>query len=141
MGSEYDWMRAAGEALAPYGEVDLTYTTAELEPYSAQQRPDVVLAKRRADGGTSTYFVTLKRCNGKTLSAADIPLIVDQVREARSAFGSEICFLYAVDCAVDDATRQQVLNSGVHELFVVGDGHELGKAVHAWISKTQARAD
>ncbi len=92
----------------------LEYITAEMQPFSNQQRPDVVLIPTSGGYSGRTIFLEIKISTKPLQSGANFNNLVEQKTIAAEALGSPIArYVYVTDEAVSEFSKRFLKGHGI----------------------------
>lgn len=119
---ELSFAKELSTLLSPFGLVRIEYLTAEFEPFSAQQRPDVVFIPSSGAYANTTAVIEIRFPRNATIlrgSIIQIPDRKDFVAEALNVHVSAyICIL---DVEVPEFSKELLVRQGIRIIDKVSD--------------------
>lgn len=119
------------ELLAPYGQVSVEYITAELQPFSNQQRPDVVFIPGAGGYARQTIFVEVKLSTKTIQDGRGFTNLVEHKVFAEEALERPVTrYLYVTSQSVPEFSSRQLLAQGIIIIDSIVDVPGLLKEMH-----------
>jgi hypothetical protein len=135
---EMDFATSALFALQLHGFVELRYETAQFEPYSSQNRPDILFSPGSGPYRGLPYLVELRM--PETLGRR---LPTHQVLVERQAFLKDqwlaLRFALATTRKVDNALRLALSSSQIELFDEIKSGDDLGARILTWSAAARQR--
>lgn len=114
------------ELLAPYGVVSVEYISAELQPFSNQQRPDVVFSPQAGGYARQTIFIEIKLSNRTIKDGRGFSNLVEHKVFAEEALERPLSrYLYVTSQSVPEFSARQLLEQGIIVIDKIEDEHGL----------------
>lgn len=123
---------AAASRLAEYGSSHLAYVTAEFEPYSSAQRPDIVFVPTDGPNAGSTFFTEI-RLTHETRRALLTPTSLAEHRAfIQDEFEGYLFFALAISLKAPERDRAALAGHGIDVLDSVESGEMLASKILTW---------
>lgn len=136
MNNELNLMRAAADILKQQGEACTPYITAELEPYSAQQKPDVSFVPNQGPNAGKDFLVEFR-----LFESGELPPAYVDVLEEHRAFALEgveaDCggFAFATNAKLGRVSIQRLTEASIRYLGPVDSAQALADQIDAWAAE------
>jgi hypothetical protein len=102
------------ELLAPYGNVSVEYITAEFQPFSNQQRPDIVFSPHTGGYAGQTIFIEVKLSTKPIQAGRGFTNLVEHKAFAEEALERPIRkYIYVANQTVSEFSSRQLLAQGI----------------------------
>jgi hypothetical protein len=102
------------ELLAPYGSVSVEYITAELQPFSNQQRPDIVFSPQSGGYARQNIFIEIKLSSKTIQDGRGFSNLVEHKVFAEEALERPLTrYLYVTSQSVPEFSSRQLLAQGI----------------------------
>jgi hypothetical protein len=112
--------------LQAVGTASLEYITAEFQPFSNQQRPDVVFVPRVGGYEGQTIFIEIKLSAKPIGSARGFQRLVEKKQFASEALGARIGrYLYVTNESVPELLKKRLEQEGIQVLDDIANEPEL----------------
>jgi hypothetical protein len=130
MERELDVAQGAVAQLRNYGEASLLYVTAEFQPFSNQQMPDLLFIPSLGPKQAETFLVELRLWGAQELPS-HLPMSLLEHRQfAIESLGcSSLNFAFASDKSFDAILRNLLEASGIHILEDIRDASSLAHGI------------
>lgn len=129
-------LRVAEEALEllrDVGIVDLKYLTAEFEPFSSRDRPDLIFIPNSGPNAGRVFVVELRlRLPSSGLMPSRRALVAHRQFVQEDLVGRYMFFAVATSVTVDSDARAALAIEGVHLLDGVAGGKALALGLLRW---------
>ena len=136
MSKELSYVQAATEILKHQGRVSIGYITAELEPYSAQQKPDISFVPQSGPNAEEVFFVELRLFDSGQVSNGYLKALSEHRAFAQEGAEHEYAgFALATNVELTPDDIDQLAGIGVHYLGPVDSGATLANRIIEWVSK------
>ena len=127
---------AALRKLGAHGLVELEYMTAEFEPFSSAQRPDLVFWPSSGPNQGRAFVVEL-RMPKSTHRMLPTPEIVREHRDFVEDSTDCVYFALATNGKVDDISRSAFSAEGIEVFERVESGEDLANRILKWTGTPQ----
>jgi len=114
------------QSLIKYGEVRLGYITAELKPYSKQQKPDLEF-KDKSSG--RVFFITYECLSNENISYAELLSTVKEYR-AFAIDDDEIIYVYATNISVPEQWKLKFNSNKITLISDVKSSKDIEKKLY-----------
>jgi hypothetical protein len=137
MSGELAYVKAAADILKKRGKVFIGYISAELEPYSAQQRPDISFVPDKGPNAGRVFFVELR-----LFDRAQLPRHLPDRLRAHRAFAIEgsdadyAGFAFATNAPLERGTIKSLAEGGIRYLGPVDSAGMLAQKIAQWASES-----
>ena len=136
MRPELTYVRAAEKILKKRGRVFIGYITAGLEPYSAQEKPDISFEPRTGPNSGQVFFVEVRFFENGRLPPGYASALREHKAFAQEGAESEYAgFGFASNIALHADTLRELTDAGIHFLGPVNNGEMLAEKISAWASE------
>lgn len=111
---ELEFARTLKELLCRHGSPSLHYITAELQPFSNQQRPDIVFLPHRGGYANHIVFIEIKLTTKPIIAARDFANLVERKTFAEEALERPIArYAFVTTQAVPEFSGHLLKSQGV----------------------------
>jgi hypothetical protein len=111
MNTELQLIEDTAKILSKYGKSYVAYITSELQPFSNQQRPDLVYTSSKYG---ITFFIEYKRLRHNHIEASYINSIEDRTQFVRSGLTEKnVIYILAIDVSLSNEDKIAVGNHGI----------------------------
>ena len=129
---ELEVANEAARELDNHGFAELKYITAEFEPYSSAQRPDLVFWPGTGPNEGRAFVVELRM----PIIASQTLLSPEVLLEHRNFFETDppdsLCFALATGRSVDESYRSALSNLDIQVLENIASGSDLADRILKW---------
>src|ERR1043165_7299177 len=129
---ELEMATAAADELRNYGDIELKYLTAEFEPHSSAQRPDVVFRPDTGPNRGRPFVVELRMPPDE---ARELPTL-GNLREHRQFIATEapegLFFALATTRTIGASFAASLVAQGITVLDAIESGEDLAAKIVAW---------
>lgn len=123
--------QAAAEELRSSGDVSLRYITAEFEPFSSGQRPDIVYIPNSGPNQDRIFIVELR--TSRPRYRVDPDILEEHRNFATEDLGTEYAyFALATTSQVSIEHRAALAIRGISTFESIQSGKELARSIEAW---------
>lgn len=138
-GFELEVANTAARELRKHGTVKLEYITAEFEPYSSAQRPDLVFWPDTGPNKGCTFFIELRMPANPSRRLPS----TDSLQEHKDFLGNfppnSLFFAIGTSRKIDDDTfRSDVSSRGIEILDNIESGKDLARKILGWSHTPQS---
>ena len=129
MSTELEYTTQLTLELTPFGNVSIEYITAETQPFSSQQRPDVVFSPFSGPYQNTVIFIEVKLSTKAALLGHFVPAVLEKRAFAAEALERPIArYVYVSATEVPEHSRKLLENENV---IVVAPAHVANDVVLA----------
>ena len=137
MSPELTYVNQAAEILKHRGKVFIGYITSGLEPFSAQQKPDLSYVPDHGPNAGRVYFVEVRLFEDGHFPPGFPNTIRDHKAFAEEGAECEFGgYAFGTNAEIDRASARQLSESGVFLLGPITDGDRLAKSISEWVSSS-----
>jgi hypothetical protein len=130
--SELDFATSLRTRLLPSGEVRLEYITAELQPFSNQQRPDIIFTPRSGGYVGQNVFIEIKFSTKSIHDGRWLRALVEHREFAAEALGIAISqYFYVTEVAIPEFSKTFLEQHGIYVIDSVRTETELLEQLRA----------
>jgi hypothetical protein len=105
------------QLLRPHGDASLEYVTAEMQPYSNAQRPDVVWTPNAGGYVGQTFFFEIKLSTRPAVLGRDFRNLVEHLEFAQDALERPIAkYLFVTTVDVPEFSERFLAQNSVHAI-------------------------
>ena len=137
--SNLDVAGTAQALLSAHGTVELAYLTAEFEPFSSSQRPDVLFLPATGPNAGRWFVVELRVDPSARGRLPSVMALIEHRRFLQEDMsGAYLFFAVATHLSnLNDEDRAQLAVAGVEVLMTIDSGRALADAILAWASSAR----
>jgi len=112
---ELGFAERLADLLRPYGDASLEYITAEMQPYSNAQRPDVVWTPKTGGYARQLFFFEIKISTKPIVHGRGFRNLVDHLEFASEALGSPIAiYVFVTAAEIPEFSERYLAENRVH---------------------------
>jgi hypothetical protein len=101
--------------LSKSGRVNLQYATAEMQPFSNAQRPDILFIPSGGPYAGSSVFVEIKLSTRRMTTGLDYQLLADHLEFAEEYIDGKISkYIFITSDSVPEFSKKSLAKMGVH---------------------------
>lgn len=127
MNTELQVIENAAKVLSASGDSYIAYITAELQPFSNQQRPDLIYTSKDP---SMTFFIEYKFLPPNGISESYINSIDDRTEYVRSGLkGESVTYILAVDSTLSDTDKITLGKHGVKVMEHINSAENLAESI------------
>lgn len=127
MNTELQVIESAAKVLSASGDSYIAYITAELQPFSNQQRPDLIYTSKDLN---ITFFIEYKFLRPSGIGESYINSIDDRTEFVKSGFKDEsITYILAVDSTLSDKDKITLEKHGVKVIEHIDSAEILANSI------------
>ncbi len=131
MMTELQLIENTAKLLADSGKSFLTYTTAALQPFSNQQRPDLIFTPK---SGGSTVFVEFKRLKtANSVESSYINSLDDRIEFVLDELSqTDVIYVLAVDGTICDKDKYLICSKNIKVFENISDENTLANCINTF---------
>lgn len=134
IGIELQIATTAVQELRDHGVAELQYITAEFEPYSSAQRPDIVFLPDSGPNQGLPFVVELRM---PVNTSRKLPTL-GNLQEHKAFIDADspdcVYFALATHCTIDKETRSALCAQGIEVFDSIESGEDLAHRILKWSS-------
>jgi hypothetical protein len=136
MSNELTYVRAAAEILKEQGRVFIGYITAGLEPYSAQQKPDISFEPASGPNAGQVFFIEVRCFESGRLPPGYTSALREHKAFAQDGAESEYGgFAFASNVEIGSDAHRELSDLSIDFLGPITGGEMLAEKIRAWAFK------
>lgn len=137
-GSNLEIASEAVGHLQGFGHVQLAYLTAEFEPFSSAQRPDLLFTPLEGPNAGQMFVVELRMAMNPLRPVPSLAILREHRQFVADDTSENVSFALATDRAVEMASLAESAGDGIAVFDHVTSGLDLARRVLRW---SQANSD
>ena len=136
MSPELEYVNSAAGILNEQGKVFIGYVTAGLEPYSAQQKPDLSFVPSAGPNAGRVFFVELRLFGQNGIPKHYLEALRDHKDFAvEGAEGDYAGFAFATDARLQPSEARNLARNEIRFLGEVESAADLATQISAWAAE------
>ena len=135
MKKELNYIEEAARELKRYGLVYIGYITAEIEPYSSQQRPDISFIPHSGPNADEVFFIEL-RLFDNNIPKSYLDALSEHYNYAQDSAEHEFAgYAFATNVSLSQNYINKLNDMGIYYLGSIDSGVDLSKKILEWTSQ------